>query len=65
MAWSWRLEDATGAVSNTTPATFGSQSDAENWIGENWRELADSGVVQVRLLDGDTEVYGPMPLAEG
>lgn len=40
------------------------QSDAESWIGEQWRELAEAGVAQVTLFDGDRKVYGPMPLAE-
>lgn len=65
MAWTWRLENASGVVADHPAPTFSSQSDAENWIGESWRELADSGVTQVRLFDGTTEVYGPMPLAEG
>ena len=41
-----------------------SQNDAESWLGEEWRELAEQGVVRVTLLDGGTEVYGPMPLSE-
>jgi hypothetical protein len=40
------------------------QSDAESWIGEQWRELADAGVAQVTLFDGDRKVYGPMSLSE-
>lgn len=65
LAWIWRLEDADGAEL-TGPAVPGhtSQSDAESWLGEHWRELADAGVAQVSLLDGDTVVYGPMPLAD-
>ena len=42
----------------------GSQADAESWLGEQWRELAEQGVAQVTLLDSGTEVYGPMPLSE-
>jgi hypothetical protein len=65
--WWWRREDAAG-----TPVTprdgsaeqprFTSQSDAETWIGEVWRELLEEGVEQVVLLEGDREVYGPMSL---
>jgi hypothetical protein len=44
---------------------FSSQSDAETWIGEVWRELADAGVDQVVLLDSGREVYGPMSLEAG
>lgn len=68
MTWTWRLENAAGAKTSAAgapgPGAHASQSDAENWLGEHWRELADAGVAQVRLFDGDTEVYGPMPLAE-
>ena len=41
---------------------FPTQSDAETWLGENWRELLSAGVDQVSLLDGDRVVYGPMSL---
>ena len=68
MAWTWRLEGADGAeLSSPAPSdqpTHQNQSDAESWLGENWRDLADAGVSQVRLYDGGTEVYGPMPLAD-
>lgn len=67
--WRWRLEDESGA--EVTPpdgsaagsaAGFPSQSDAESWIGEVWRDLVDDGVDQVTLFEGDREVYGPMSL---
>src|SRR5215472_6877957 len=66
MVWSWRFEKADG-----TPATssgdvpkeaFGSQGDAENWLGENWRTLLQSGVDQVTLLEESRIEYGPMSL---
>lgn len=41
------------------------QSDAESWLGERWRDLADAGVASVTLLEDDRTVYGPMSLAEG
>jgi len=61
MAWTWQYQPAdTGAE----PAgSFGSQSDAENWIGECWRELAAAGVTGVILLHDGKPVYGPMALA--
>ena len=66
MAWTWRYEDAGGATvePETAPAgePFPTQSDAETWIGENWRELLDAGVEQVTLLDSGQVVYGPMSL---
>ena len=65
MAWTWRLEgdDGTEVGAGTSPA-HANQSDAESWLGEQWRELAAQGVARVTLLDGSTEVYGPMSLAE-
>jgi hypothetical protein len=43
-------------------APFPTQSDAESWLGESWRELADAGVESVTLLHEDEVVYGPMSL---
>jgi len=65
MAWSWRLHDASGAeVSEATSPQHPNQSDAESWLGEQWRELAGQGVAQVTLFEDDTVVYGPMSLSE-
>jgi hypothetical protein len=66
MSWTWRLEtsDATPVTGPVSPQ-HPTQSDAESWLGEQWRALAEAGVAQVTLLDGTDEVYGPMPLAEG
>jgi hypothetical protein len=64
--WRWRLEDATGTevrpVGLGAAPDFPSQSDAESWVGEVWRDLLEVGVDQVTLLEGDREVYGPMSL---
>lgn len=65
MSWTWRLESADGApLSTPASPAHANQSDAETWLGEHWRELADTGVAQATLLDGADEVYGPMPLTE-
>ena len=70
-SWQWRFEDASGSeVSRADGGTasgvsgFPSQSDAESWIGEVWRDLVEDGVHQVTLFEGDREVYGPMGLHE-
>ena len=62
--WHWRLEDSSGApvTSGEGSPRFPSQSDAETWVGEVWRDLADDGVDQVTLFEGDRLVYGPMSL---
>jgi hypothetical protein len=68
MTWTWQLEKADGSVltSRSLPKeSFGSQGDAESWIGENWRTLLDAGVDQVSLLEEGRVQYGPMSLHPG
>ncbi len=66
MAWTWQLENAGGDL--VEPAVLGAsdafptQSEAESWVGEQWRDLLAVGVVAVFLYDGDRRVYGPMSL---
>ncbi|MFF2810484.1 hypothetical protein ACFVT2_25600 [Streptomyces sp. NPDC058000] len=65
MAWTWRFEKADGseAVPTVEPEEFTTQGDAESWVGEQWRDLRDGGVDQVRLFEDSTEIYaGPMSL---
>jgi hypothetical protein len=62
MSWTWRYEpDGTEAED---AGAFTSQSDAESWLGEAWRKLAEDGVAGVTLLHDGVKVYGPMPLSE-
>jgi hypothetical protein len=63
--WTWRYVDAEGAdvVPPSAPTTaFPTQSDAESWLGESWRQLLDEGVDAVHLREGESAVYGPMSL---
>jgi len=63
--WTWIFLDADGAAmtGEALVATgFPSQSDAESWLGEQWRELADIGVDSVTLKHEGDAVYGPMSL---
>ena len=66
MAWTWRYEGPDGETVAPAEAprgeSFPTQSDAETWLGENWRELLSAGVHQVTLLQDAREVYGPMGL---
>ena len=66
MAWIWRYENADGSEvapdGAPEPQSFPTQSDAESWLGETWRELLDAGVHQVTLLEDGRQVYGPMGL---
>jgi hypothetical protein len=61
MTWTWTFETATGEVTGRSE-TFDSRSDAESWVGEEFGDLLEQGIDQVRLFDGETEVYGPMSL---
>ena len=63
--WAWRFEDVDGSPVTPEGAPskgFPTQSDAENWLGEEWRALLDGGVEAVHLLENDEAVYGPMSL---
>lgn len=63
MAWTWRYENRSGDVlSDQSAPSFDSRSDAESWLGEAWRDLAENGVDQVSLLDGDRVVVDGMSL---
>ncbi|MDB1089944.1 hypothetical protein PJ985_20510 [Streptomyces sp. ACA25] len=66
MAWEWRFEKADGSVTEpaTPPGEFGTQGDAETWVGEVWKELVEEGIDQVTLVQDGTVIYGPMSLHE-
>lgn len=64
MSWTWRIDRADGSdvpLDFDVPE-FSAQGDAESWLGEVWRELADSGADQATLLEDGRLVYGPMSL---
>jgi hypothetical protein len=61
MSWLWRYEQSDGSPRGTSSG-FPSQADAESWLGDQWRELLETGIDQVTLLEDDREVYGPMSL---
>jgi len=65
MPWTWQYQKHGGEpfVGDAQVSQgFPTRADAESWIGETWRELLDSGVDQVVLLEDDHVVYGPMSL---
>ncbi len=62
MSWTWRYEPDSADADDE--GSFSSQSDAESWLGEAWRRLAEAGVAGVTLLHDGEKVYGPMPLSE-
>jgi hypothetical protein len=57
MGWSWRYEGAHGEVQTGPSDSFPSQSDAESWLGQSWRELVSAGVVTAILLEDDRVEY--------
>ena len=68
MSFTWRFHGADGGVLSGPHApvapAHSSQSDAESWLGEEWRELASRGVSGASLLHDDEVVYGPLPLTD-
>ena len=63
--WTWTYVDADAVemTGDTLVSTgFPSQSDAESWLGEQWRDLVEAGVDAVTLKHEDAVVYGPMSL---
>jgi hypothetical protein len=65
MGWTWRFEDQAGEPvdgGEFAGAEFSAQGDAESWLGEIWRDLAELGVEHVVLLEDGRKVYGPMSL---
>ncbi len=65
MSFRWRYLTAAGRPVDGPDEVFEDQAAAEDWFGAEWPALRDAGVDAVTLLDGDTEVYGPMSLHEG
>ena len=57
MVWAWRYEGANGQKQADSSETFPSQSDAESWLGQSWRELVASGVVTAVLVEDDRTEY--------
>jgi hypothetical protein len=64
MAWTWRLESGDGSevVQGLEVPDFPSQSDAESWLGEVWRDLVAAGAAAATLVEDGRVVYGPMSL---
>jgi len=63
--WTWLYFDSHGeTMADAALATrgFPTQSDAENYLGESWRDLLAAGVESVTLRHGEAVVYGPMSL---
>lgn len=60
MTWQWRYQGSSSEVGEVSEE-FPSQSDAESWLGEQWRELLAGGVDEVTLEESGRVEYA-MPL---
>ncbi|NMR21307.1 hypothetical protein [Cellulomonas fimi] len=61
--WEWVFDDAEGrGLEQPVSPVFGNQFDAEQWLGETWRELARQDVAVARLMHDGTQVTAPVPL---
>ena len=60
--WSVLASASVPVIGAWTGELFPTQSDAESWLGEEWRPLLAAGVSRVWLLEHDRVVYGPMSL---
>ncbi len=59
MGWHWVPDHQPPDWSDQT---FGTQGEAESWLGEFFPDLVESGVGEVSLYEVDRRVYGPMSL---
>jgi hypothetical protein len=57
MSWVWRYEGANGQKQAGSSELFPSQSDAESWLGQSWRDLVSNGIVAAALLEDEREEY--------
>lgn len=57
MAWVWRFEAADGQETASSSEAFPSQSDAESWLGQTWRDLVAQGAVTAVLIEDDRMEY--------
>lgn len=61
--WEWALDDAEGRLlDRPISPVFGNQYDAEQWLGEHWRELARQNVAVARLMHDGTQAAAPVVL---
>ena len=57
MAWIWRYEAEDGRKDAGVSESFPSQSDAESWIGQSWRDLVADGIVTAVLVEDERVEY--------
>ena len=61
--WAWELLDGADQVlRRPISPEFTTRFDAETWLGESWRKLAEQGVVAVRLVHNGQTMAPPLLL---
>jgi hypothetical protein len=60
--WAWEMLDGDEVLRSPISPTFTSRFDAESWLGESWRELAEQGVGAVRLVHQGQPMAPPLAL---
>jgi hypothetical protein len=61
--WEWVFSDVAGQrMDRPLSPAFTSRYDAEAWLGEHWRRLADERVVHAQLWSDDSVVGKPVAL---
>lgn len=67
MSYQWHLTAGTHDMddlrSQDLLPEFGSQPEAEDWLGLYWSDLLEAGVTEVALWDGGQQVQPPMSLS--
>ena len=59
----WELDDADGrALTTPVSPAFTNQFDAEQWLGESWRDLAAQGAAAARLLNDGAQATATVEL---
>ncbi len=57
MAWTWRFSGTDSPAGADGGESFSSQSDAESWLGQQWRALAAQGITTADLIEDDRVEY--------
>ena len=65
MAWTWQFEDAENRPVDGPNEAFSSQSDAESWLGQMWRDLVASGAATAVLVEDSRTEYKMSLLPQG
>ena len=61
--WEWAFDDAEGhLLAQPVSPVFANQFDAEQWLGEHWRDLAAQDAAVSRLIHNGTQAAAPVAL---